>query len=344
VAGSFAALILWARPRGWKSSSAMRAAVFLAVLYLILFVMHAWAAVASQYESYSCVFCFTPYLTFFDPLGILLLVIAIAGAWNRETPLIAQIGGILFVLIFSLGVGFSAFENVDRSLLDLPVPRVRDGRLLAGTTTLAEFLSNKFALSLVLIKKYLASSVGLLAALFILTLAFWFWRRIKSQEYRPGYSFIALNLFLGLGLIFSPLLSIGGSSRDCAQDLILSNEKVGHYLAQVIPPNSLVYWDGGLSFTPMTYVPDVRIFPPQINDGYTYRTGGDPNLLYRFSHWNAELNEEWKAKADIFIIEEKRYSDWKDFLNPQKFEEYQRPPASPSCTDGSGLRIFHRLP
>jgi hypothetical protein len=153
-----------------------------------------------------------------------------------------------------------------------------------------------------------------------------------------------LNVFLALSFLFSPFLNTGGDLTDCAQDVIVSNEEVGHYLSQVIPPDSLVYWDGGLSFTPLTYVSDIRIFPPQINDGYTYRNGGDPDLLYRFSHWNNELNEEWKAQADVFIIEEKRYSGWKDYLNTQEFEEYQRPPVSLSCEDGTGLRIFHRLP
>ena len=131
---------------------------------------------------------------------------------------------------------------------------------------------------------------------------------------------------------------------DCEQDLLIANEQLGAHLASVIPADSLVYWDGGLSFTPMVYVPQARIFPPQINDGYSYRIGGDADTLYRFSHWNNELESQWKDSADIFIIEAKRYSTWKDFLNPQEFEEFQKPPTAPSCEEGSELRIFHRLP
>ncbi len=344
AAGSISALILWSRPRDWKSSAAMRAGVFLAVLYFILFAMHAWAAVASQYESYSCVFCFTPYLTFFDPLGILLLVIAISAAWNRAPSLVLKVAAILLVLVFSAGIGFSAFENVGSPLLNLPVPRMQDGKILEGLTTLSEVLSNKFALSLVLIKKYIALSAGSLAGIAILLLAFWLWRRSKRLGTGTGFAFILVNSFLALGLLFSPFLSAGGGRVDCAQDLIRANEEVGTHLAGVIPPGSLVYWDGGLSFAPLVYVPNIRIFPPQINDGYTFRIGGDPDLLYRFSHWNSELDEGWKSQADVFIIEEKRFSGWKKFLDAQEFEEYQRPPVSPSCEEGSGLRIFHRLP
>jgi hypothetical protein len=342
--GSISALILWSPPRDWKSTSAMRAGVFLAILYFMLFVMHAWAALASQYESYSCVFCFTPYLTFFDPLAILLLVVAMTSAWNRNPPLALKIGAILLAIILSAGMGFSAFENVDNPLLDLPVPRVREGKFLEGTTTLSELLSNKFSFSLVLIKKYIALSLGVLAGGIILLLAFWLWRRSKRLGQGTSFSFILVNVFLALGLFFIPVLSGGGSRVDCAQDLISANEEVGHYLAGIIPQDSLVYWDGGLSFTPLVYVPNIRIFPPQINDGYTFRIGGDPDLLYRFSHWNKELNEEWKSRANVFIIEEKRFSGWKKFLDPQKFEEYQHPPVPPSCEEGAGLRIFHRLP
>ena len=138
-----------------------------------------------------------------------------------------------------------------------------------------------------------------------------------------------------IGLILSPVLNLGESSINCKQDMILAHEQLGAYLSEIIPSNSLVYWDGGNAFTPMVYVPNVRIFPVQINDGYTYRIGGDPETLHRFSHWNSELNEEWKNSADVFIIEAKRFSSWKDFLTPQDFEEYAPAPPPPSTSNAT---------
>jgi hypothetical protein len=167
---------------------------------------------------------------------------------------------------------------------------------------------------------------------------------MKGIQNSPGFAFVLINVFLALGLLLSPALHAGGSRADCEQDILAANEQLGSHLASVIPANSLVYWDGGLSFVPMVYVPHVRIFPPQINDGYSFRIGGDSDILFRFSHWNSELNSQWMDDADVFIIENKRYSSWKDFLNPQAFEEYQKSPTASSCEDGSGLRIFHRLP
>ena len=352
VVGSIFALILWPRPRDWKNASpleaapAMRAAVFLALVYFILFGMHAWAAVASQYESYSCVFCFANYLGFFDPLGILLLVIALSASWKRNPSNAALIPVVLLVLVLSVGIGFSSFENVGNSILNLPVPRMRDGQFLPGTTILVDLIKNRFGFALPVIKRYISSTIGLAVGIGILLTAFLIWRRrfAKEAQRRPSFAFILLNLYLALGMLLSPLLNAGGSQIHCQQDLLAANEQLGDHLARVIPADSLVYWDGGLSFTPMVYVPNVRIFPPQINDGYAYKDGGDPDTLLRLGYWNSVLLQQWRDSADIFIIEARRYSSWKDFLNPQEFEEYQKPLTAPSCNEGAELRIFHRLP
>ena len=318
--------------------------MFLALTYFILFAMHAWAAVASQYESYSCVYCFSNYLSFFDPLGILLVVIVFSEATKRKSSMAIKTFVILLVLVLSIGIGFSIFESIGREILYIPVPRMRDGQFLPGTTALVDLIANKFGLALPVIKRSISSAIGLFAGIAALLAAFLVWRRAKRSQTFPDFAHILINTFLVTGFVLAPLANARGSQFECKQDLIAANEQIGAHLARVIPPNSLVYWDGGLSFAPMVYVPNVRIFPPQINGGYTYRTGGDTETLFRLNHWNDELKEDWKNSADIFIIEVKRYSDWKDFLNPQDFQEYAKPSIDPSCNEGSGIRIFHRIP
>ncbi len=341
VVGSIFALTLWQPAQNWKSAAGRRAAIFLAVSYFLLFAMHAWAAVASQYESYSCVYCFSNYLTFFDPLGILFLIIMFVEVWERKSSRVAQIFSVLLALIFSAGIGLSLFESIDKGILNLPVPRMRDGKFLPGSALLADVLTNKFGLALPLLKKYIALGVGALIGIGILLIVFLIWRRTKDKR---SFAFALINSYLILGFMLAPLINIGESRVDCNENLIVANEQLGSYLAKIIPPNSLVYWDGGLSFTPMTYVPNARIFPPQINSAYTYRIGGDADTLFRFGYWNSELAERWKNSADVFIIEAKRYSQWQDFLSPQKFAEYPKPSTAPSCNNGADLRIFHRLP
>jgi hypothetical protein len=343
LVGGIFALIFWAPRSGWKTASAMRAAVFLALSYFILFAMHAWAALASQYESYSCVFCFSNYMTFFDPLGILLFVIVFSSAWKSPSRVMQGVA-IVLVIIFSVGIGFSLFENVGKEILGMSVPRMRDGQILSGTTTLVDIIKYKFNLELPVIKRLISSAIGFMVAAGVLLIAFIILGRKKNDQNQQNFALIAVNSYLVIGLIFSPVLNLGESSINCKQDMILAHEQLGAYLSEIIPSNSLVYWDGGNAFTPMVYVPNVRIFPIQINDGYTYRIGGDPETLHRFSHWNSELNEEWKNSADVFIIEAKRFSVWKDFLAPQDFEEYAPPPTAPTCYEGGELRIFHRNP
>ena len=188
VVGSIFALIFLSLQRDWKIDPAKRAAVFLALLYFILFALHAWAAVASQYESYSCVYCFTPYLTFFDPLGIILSVIIISVSWKHKQSRTINVLSILVVLVISVGIGLSSFDNVGAALLNLPVPRMRDGQFLSGTTALVDFITNKFGLALTLTKRYLASVLGLDC---------WTWRlvdRIRNIAPHERRSSLALVL------------------------------------------------------------------------------------------------------------------------------------------------------
>lgn len=341
IIGSLFALMLFPPRANWKTVPALRAAVFLAVSFFILVLMHGWAALASQYESYSCVFCFSNYLTFFDPLGILFFVITIHYAWNNNPNSFIKIFFIFLIIIIPIGIGFSLFEQAPDSLLNLPtIPRFREGQVLPDWITFADMFKYRFDLSLQQIKRILTASMGLIVGLAILFIAF----RIWSKEKKENFSLTLVNSFLAIGFILSPVLHLGESKRNCEIDIIRNHEKLGVYLSSIIPKDSLVYWDGGNAYTPMIYAPQTRIFPPQINDGYTFHIGGDPDVLYYFSHWNAELDDRWRSEANIFIIEAKRYANWKDFLNPQDFQEFSQPTVSPSCNEGAELRIFQRIP
>ncbi|MFM8875303.1 MAG: glycosyltransferase family 39 protein [Anaerolineae bacterium] len=337
--GGLFGLILLPPRADWRSAPAMRAAVFLAVSYFVLAAMHGWAAIASQYESYSCVFCFSNYLGFFDPLGILFFVIAFAYAWNQNPNRVVKILSILVVLVVATGIGYSLFEQVGNGLLNLPiVPRVRSGGI--GFVAIVDALTQGLDMPLVQVKRWISSSLGFLVGFAVLLVSLFIWKRAQ----RSNFTLTLVNSFLVAGFALSPVFHLGESRLDCNTDIIRDHEELGSYLASIIPAGSLVYWDGGNAYTPMIYVPKARIFPPQINDGYTFHIGGDPDVLYYFSHWNAELDARWRAEADIFIIEAKRYANWKDFLTPQEFQEFAKPTASPSCNEGAELRIFQRLP
>ncbi|KXK13113.1 MAG: hypothetical protein UZ14_CFX002001852 [Chloroflexi bacterium OLB14] len=285
-------------------------------------------------------FCFSNYLAFFDPLGILFFSISLACAWKHKSNRLLQILVVFIIILFSIGMGFSLFEQVGDALLNFPTPRFSEGRFQPGTTTISSILKYGLDFDLLQIKRFISSALGLGIGFISLFIAFWLWRREKKTQ----LSTFLINTYLITGFVLSPLLHLGESKINCQQDIILAHENLGKYLSQIIPPDSLVYWDGGNAFTPMVYVPNARIFPPQINDGYTYHIGGDPDILYYFSHWNAELDQRWRNEADIFIIEAKRFANWKDFLTPQAFQEFPAPNDSPACSKGAELRIFQRIP
>jgi hypothetical protein len=247
---------------------------------------------------------------------------------------------IFLVVVTAVGIGFSLFEEVGDGLLNLQVPRFREGRFQPGTTALVDFLRYGFNLELVQIKRVISASLGALIGLGVFAAALLVWRSGRSSR----FAVVLANSFLIAGFLLSPLLNMGAGRRDCEQDIIAAHERLGAYMDEIIPPDSLVYWDGGNAFTPMVYVLDARIFPPQINNGYTYHIGGDPDELYYFSHWNEELDLRWRGEADIFIIEGKRFWEWKDFLSPESFYEFDAPADAPSCVAGSELRIFQRTP
>ena len=174
-----------------------------------------------------------------------------------------------------------------------------------------------------------------------LLLASFIIKRWKFPRLNYGYT-LAVSVLI-CGLLVSPLLSGSAGRADCpAMDVISANEQLGAYLAQNIPAGSRVYWNGGLSVAPLLSAPGLRIYLPQINDGYAYVVGGDSQELLKYGFWNDALSAQWLQEADYVVVEGWRYADMKAALPPAAYDELPRSPTQASCLDGSGLRIFQR--
>jgi hypothetical protein len=226
--------------------------------------------------------------------------------------------------------------------LSLPAPRVRDMRILPGFVTWWDILSNGFGLTVNAAKRYSAAVFGLGSASLFTLLTFIWWRRVQSNSGPLNFGAFYASAALLLGIVLSPVLNGSAGQPDCDSNVILANEQVGAHLSGIIPDGSLVYWRGGLSAAPLLYLPGVDIFPPQINNGYSFLSHGDSAELFKFGYWNEEMDAQWKATADFFILEEQRYPEWVEFLNPEQFDEYARTPVGTSCLEGTHLRIFRR--
>src|SRR5690606_37029737 len=216
ITGSIFALFFWRKVKQLQSQDTFRAFVFLTVSYFSLSLLHAWASLASEYESYSCVFCFSNYLGFFDPLGILLFVIVFASLKEISLARSVAIFIIPFILLTSAGMGFSNFENVSASLTNLQlVPRIRAGQILPVFISLEDALKYGLSLDNVEIKRAVGAGIGLLLGFISIVVAYIIWKKKQSN-----FPLTLMNSFLIIGLLLSPLLHLGESKLDCRTDII----------------------------------------------------------------------------------------------------------------------------
>ena len=337
ITGSILCLLLWPKAGSWKSSFEFRTGLFLFTLFWGLVLMHSMAAIGQEY----CVYCFAPYIAFFNIAGILFLVLVI-GSWNRQPSKVTQIVILLSLIVISTGMGYSAFEDIGSSILDFPAPRIKDMRILAGWVTWREILFNRFHLDINAAKKIASAATGLLLGILGTLILYGSWRTYVKKLGRTKFAVFYASCFLILGITASPLLHGSAGRRDCELDVIAGNEENGEYLKSIISDNELIYWEGGLSAAPLLYVPDAEIIPAQINNGYAFFGGGNTEELRKFGLWNEVMDAEWREEAGFFIIEEARYPGWMEFFAPDQFDEYGRTPQGTSCLMETRLRIFRR--
>jgi len=348
AAGVFIVWLLWSPRRDWRSASDFKAAVFLSALYLALLLTHMWAALVKDY----CPFCFAGYLAFFSVLGLLLLIVS-APSWSRTLPFWRQILIAMVLLFLTAGVGYSTFEETGNWLLEVQVPLVLLGKFgETGAVSIGALVVNKFGLDVQLLRRLMPALAGLGLGFLLLAagglLACLLERRASNGEPTPRFSsgYIALTITLILGMLLSPTILLGGgySTYDCYGDVIASNRILGEHLRANIPPGSLVYWRGGLSAAPLLYVPDIRIYPPQINDGYSFYLDGDSDRLLREGRWNRELDQKWLQEADVVLIEDRVYSPkFRDALQATTLQLPLTPPTV-TCREDSRIRMFLRNP
>lgn len=360
IIGVVTTLVLWPKTGSWKNDSAKRITTFLIVLFGSLFLSHSWAALGKNY----CVFCLAGYVSFFTVSGLFVIILA-APSWRLHLSPWLQILLAIFILIASTGLGWSAFEQISDPLYNINLPRWMTGSSLPGFVPLGAVLINKFAIDPQVLRRLLPALFGLITGSLILTIATAITIFLgKSQPKKrsespspatpqlnsntPSWGYWALLIFIGLGFLLTPTPALAGGYTiyDCPGDNIASYETAGLHLAQSIPPGALVYWKGTLSAIPLLYLPNIRIFPPQINDGYSLiRRGEAIESITRFGRWNSTLAQQWAQQADYILIEERSYSGWlRRLVKGKQFQEL--PPTSPAaaCRPDSIIRIFRRLP
>jgi hypothetical protein len=276
-------------------SERLRAVIFLSALLLVLYAAHVQAAFFGEY----CISCILLYIGYFDFLGLMMLVIAAPILLKQLTPLRQTVVFVVIALLI-LGIGFSSHEDLSSDFARAMIERL-DGTYLWGA--LIHYIDLPqlvlFRVTFVLIVSALVVAVGAIVLIFT-------HRRLNGgQDAGRRIGILALNIFLVLGLILSPtkVLGAGNDFFACGDtDVFASYEEAGMELSQVIEPGSKIYWEGRLTAI-FLYMPDVQVYPPQLNHVHSYQIGGDPDALLRFGLWNGELARQWLMEAVNILLQ-----------------------------------------
>lgn len=357
IVGTLAAWLLWPRRSDWKVRSDFRIAVFLSALLVTLMSLHGWAALGNEY----CTYCFAGYNAFYIGLTPLLIVVSIR-IWQRNPSILRKVLIVLTILVLFSGISFSAsnmsgtaikVETIDQ-FLKMNVPRFSNHRFQQGMVELRQVIANLLPVDYYDIPKYALLYSPLITGLaaggifFGLAAVAKYFLNSFALVKSMAYAVFALWVFWGIGIVLLPtdLLGNGYNSYDCNDNVITAFERSGKYLAETIPPDARIYWNG-YSPVSLLYIPEAKISTPQLNLVYSFSTGGDSDALLRYGWWDATLSEKWLQEANYVLIEQryfKRGGEVVDALNSSDYEELPPAPSTASCVDDAYIRIFRRIP
>lgn len=341
--GVFTAWLLWPRRVDWKSDSQYHAAIYLSVLFLILALLHAWAATFNDY----CVYCYPGYTNFYASAA-LLLVATSATSWRRDPPLLQRTLSVLAILIICAGVGYTRGGEVAdlfkqrffHSLLSTRLPFLQTDFWLLFT----KYLGSEYSIVYKAFRAQIFPALlGLLAGFVVILLAAIFARILKNRI-RLTWTPLAHIFLLALGFVLLPTPYLGESGlSQCAHGEVQAYEATGAHLAKYIPPRAHVYWSADAP-TPLLYIPLAEIYPQQLNGSYNFSLGGDTDALLRYGWWDEPSARLWATEADFIIIQQSDYpsSGWLAVRLASDFEELPPSPSTGICLDGAYLRIFRR--
>ena len=337
--GMYLAAVMLPVKKWWGDEYERKTVLLLTGLFFVYFCLHAWASLAKNY----CVFCFPNYIAFFLPIGLLASVIAYSNLINKDRKLPSLLIIVFIILIFP-GVFFGSLETVGRWVMALPFPRIKGGQLLAGSAPLWTIFRNRFELEFDQLLPIIPPVFGFLIAIIFLVIVGVIQKIVKFQK-QAGYSRLAVVSLLVMSLFLTPSLLLGSDpiENSCGGDIISAYEKAGSELNSRIPDGSSIYWAAGSVVTPLIYLTETNIHPPQLNGIYSKRRGGERELLEKAGFFNEDSVSDWLSNDEFIINSNPNMGEtWAAILNSNEFDEYQHTSPLDPCEPSSYLRIFRR--
>ncbi|GAB4525652.1 MAG: hypothetical protein Fur0018_10380 [Anaerolineales bacterium] len=331
VFGALTALFLW--PVAWREASRRRGAVSVGLLLGVLYLLHLWVAFTGGF----CTSCIVMYETYFDFLGLVLLALVwperVREAGPLRTALVLAVSALAFV-----GLTYAAASDIIHSAWYHQV------RPLLEPLAVWRLLAGRGGVSPGRAVYYLNAA---LLALLIGGLALALWRRSRASWRRFAHAW--LLVFILTGALFTPtrLLGSGNDFFACGDaDVPASYRQAGAHLRDRLLPGAQIAWVGRVPAL-FLYLPDVRVYPPQLNHYHSFWTGGDADSLYRFGRWNEALGMQWMQEADYTLIEEAwLQDDWvQHALQVAALHEVDLTPPVEACRpEDSRIHVFTHQP
>jgi hypothetical protein len=301
---------------------------FLGLVFSILFFSH---AIISLMKITCGAFCFAPYMLFFTPLSIFLIIIITKNInliWNKKHHMIFVFAIIILLLIpdiFDPFVGANFYLDGYLELTSIEIPRYSNGIFLPGTGpiwgVLENFFSNKtLSLKIIpMIRLFEILSISFIAPLLL-------WKIRNKISGNKNLSSLIYSSFLVL-VIIAPIAGFGRniSLTKCEDSIIDSFENFGNGIKEVISPNSLIF----LEMTNTTsyileYLNQPKIFPVQMNGVYFYHDNynqNEANELLEIGRWNRYHRSIWQEEADFILIEGlNEKNNWQERIDNGEFK------------------------
>jgi hypothetical protein len=296
-----------------------------------------WASLGYQ----SCTgFCFSGYMGFFSALGLLAVAVT-APHWRLELRWWHAALAAALLLILGAGIGFGSANTTGQFLAEAPIP------LGSGPVPIWGLLENKFGLAYRDARKVVPAlaGLGLAAALLVAGAAYAFKRR--GPRSAVVNAFLAFFL-LGYALAPTRLLSLGDDTLQCGGNLIRANAQLAAELRAYISPGDTLYFHGPNSPAILVYLPELQIFPQQLNGTFSFDdrdTNADVDRLLRFGYWNEEIKQTWIRESDWILVEERRYPEWEQAVRDLQLDIVLiTEPVEPACRGEGSRQILLRVP
>lgn len=329
-------LLNWKKKGKWDSSWQLKAALFLTATLVILAVVH---TLASAWRDY-CVYCTSNYFAFFFPVSLVLIPLLVP--LLKKTPsLFTTISSALFIVLCSTIIGFSTFEQSGLSLMNLDVPRLKEGRIIDGSVALWQLLTNKFHLDYETLRRVIPAGFGFGIGVILLFIFFVFWVVQKRNHKGPGWINIGIP-FLILGFVFTPLFSWPTQETFSKANVPAMYQQIGRQLSSAAQPGDKIYLDGNIASVPLLYTNDVQIIPGQVNFTYSFREDANSDEAARKGLWNGAMAQAWKSQSEIFIIEGEQLSKWYDYIKKEALIKISGDNFAPEVPAYAKLYIYTR--